>query len=51
MAGRWKSLFSRAEDSIVITETFDPENTNSIEVQKQGWQNILDNFKRYAEDK
>lgn len=41
--------FSPARDSTVITETFDPENTNSIEVQKKGWQNILDNFKRYAE--
>jgi len=32
-----------------ITETFDPENQNSIEMQKTGWQAILNNFKRYAE--
>jgi uncharacterized protein YndB with AHSA1/START domain len=32
-----------------ITETFDPENENPIEMQKGGWQAILDNFKKYAE--
>jgi len=32
-----------------ITETFDAENTHSIEMQQGGWQAILDNFKKYAE--
>jgi uncharacterized protein YndB with AHSA1/START domain len=32
-----------------ITETFDPESENSAEMQKAGWQSILDNFKQYAE--
>lgn len=32
-----------------IVETFDPEGTNPIEMQQQGWQAILDNFKKYAE--
>jgi uncharacterized protein YndB with AHSA1/START domain len=32
-----------------IIEAFDPETENSIELQKEGWQAILDNFKRYAE--
>lgn len=32
-----------------ITETFDPENTNPVELQQSGWQAILDNFKKYAE--
>lgn len=32
-----------------ITETFDAEATNPIEMQQQGWQAILDNFKKYAE--
>lgn len=34
-----------------ITTTFDAETLNSIEMQEQGWQSILNNFKRYAEQK
>jgi uncharacterized protein YndB with AHSA1/START domain len=29
-----------------ISETFEPENTNSLEMQKDGFQAILDNFKK-----
>lgn len=32
-----------------ITVTFDPENYNTPEFQKQGWQAILDSFKKYVE--
>jgi uncharacterized protein YndB with AHSA1/START domain len=32
-----------------IIETFEAESTNPIEMQKGGWQAILDNFKKYAE--
>ncbi len=32
-----------------IVETFDAENTHSIEMQRGGWQAILDNFKKYTE--
>jgi len=32
-----------------VTETFDPETTNPEEMQRSGWQAILDNFKRHAE--
>ena len=32
-----------------IVETFKAENTNSIEMQRSGWQVILDNFKKYTE--
>ncbi len=32
-----------------VTEAFDPEETNSLEMQRNGWQAILDNFKRYTE--
>jgi uncharacterized protein YndB with AHSA1/START domain len=32
-----------------ITEIFEPENENPIELQQQGWQAILDNFKSYVE--
>jgi uncharacterized protein YndB with AHSA1/START domain len=32
-----------------VTETFEPENTNSKELQQQGWQAILNNFKKHVE--
>lgn len=34
---------------VKIIETFDPEQENSEEMQKAGWQSILNNFKKYAE--
>jgi uncharacterized protein YndB with AHSA1/START domain len=38
------------ENKTEITETFEAENINSIELQQTGWQSILDNFKRYTEE-
>jgi uncharacterized protein YndB with AHSA1/START domain len=32
-----------------VVETFDPENENTSEMQQQGWQAILDNFKKHVE--
>jgi uncharacterized protein YndB with AHSA1/START domain len=32
-----------------VTETFDPENENTLELQKTGWQAILNNFKNHVE--
>jgi len=32
-----------------VTVSFDPEKDNPVEMQKGGWQAILDNFKRYVE--
>lgn len=32
-----------------IVESFEAETTNSIELQRTGWQAILDNFKNYVE--
>ena len=32
-----------------LVESFEAESTNSIEMQQGGWQNILDNFKKYTE--
>jgi uncharacterized protein YndB with AHSA1/START domain len=32
-----------------VEEAFEAESTNSHELQKNGWQAILDNFKKYAE--
>lgn len=35
--------------SILLTETFEPESTNTLELQRGGWQAIVDNFKKYTE--
>jgi uncharacterized protein YndB with AHSA1/START domain len=43
--------FQQIPDAVQITETFDPENENPEEVQRSGWQAILDNFKNYVETK
>jgi uncharacterized protein YndB with AHSA1/START domain len=32
-----------------LIETFEPEEVNSLELQQQGWQAILNNFKAYVE--
>lgn len=32
-----------------VTETFDPESENTHEMQRAGWQAILENFKRHVE--
>lgn len=34
-----------------ITVTFDPETENSLELQREGWQAILNNFKKYTESR
>ena len=36
-------------DQTEITITFDPENENPLELQRNGWQAILNNYKNYAE--
>jgi len=36
-------------DTTKVTETFDPETQNPIEMQRGGWQAILNNFKKYTE--
>ena len=41
--------FSQTENGVEVTETFEAENQNSIELQKFGWQAILNNFKTYIE--
>lgn len=41
--------FTSAGNSTTITESFEAESENSVEIQKSGWQSILDNFKRYTE--
>jgi uncharacterized protein YndB with AHSA1/START domain len=43
-------LFEAKGDQTHVTETFDPETENSEEMQRAGWQSILDSFKKYAEE-
>ena len=42
-------VFSAHGDKTEVVETFETESTNSIELQRNGWQAILDNFKKFAE--
>jgi predicted 3-demethylubiquinone-9 3-methyltransferase (glyoxalase superfamily)/uncharacterized protein YndB with AHSA1/START domain len=42
-------LFESANGMTHITETFEAENMNSLEMQQAGWQAILNNFKRHTE--
>ena len=44
-----KVYFKRDGDKTTVTETFEAEDTNPVEMQKAGWQALLDNFKKYAE--
>ena len=41
--------FTQMGNSTTIIESFEAESENSIELQKGGWQSILDNFKHYVE--
>lgn len=42
-------VFSQDGSSVKVVETFDAENMHAHEMQRAGWQAILDNFKKYAE--
>ena len=59
-----KSIHYRLEDNRIVTidfnetpagvrvvESFEAENENAAEQQKQGWQSILNNFKKHVERK
>ena len=42
--------FSPDGDATRVTETFDAENVHSVELQRAGWQSIMNNFKQYVEN-
>lgn len=44
-----KITFESLGDKTKIVETFDPESENTIELQRNGWQAILNNFKKHTE--
>lgn len=41
--------FSAENGATKIVESFEAEGVNSVEMQRAGWQAILDNFKTYTE--
>jgi len=43
--------FSSEGDQVKVEVMFDPEDENSAELQKAGWQAILDNFARHVSSK
>lgn len=43
-------LFISQGNATKVIETFDAESTHSIEMQRAGWQAIMDNFKNYTEE-
>lgn len=48
--GRKVSIhFSSLDGETQVTETFEAEDTHPLEMQRSGWQAILDNFKNYTE--
>jgi uncharacterized protein YndB with AHSA1/START domain len=48
--GRKVSIWFTANDKETkVVETFEAESINPIEMQRGGWQAILDNFKKYTE--
>lgn len=50
--GRKVSIYFEAlPNGTKVTESFEPESENSVELQKMGWQSIVDNFKKYVERK
>lgn len=44
-----KIVFTDQGNATQVTESFEAEDTNSIELQQSGWQAILDNFRKYTE--
>jgi uncharacterized protein YndB with AHSA1/START domain len=42
-------IFSVMGNQTKIMESFEAENVNPIDMQRFGWQSILDNFKNYTE--
>ena len=48
--GRYVEVkFEEEGEYVNIIETFEPEEVNSLDLQQQGWQLILNNFKAHSE--
>lgn len=42
-------IFENKGEETLVTESFEAESTHSLEMQQEGWQAILNNFKGYVE--
>jgi len=45
-----KNIFTSQGDKTKVVVNFEAETENPVEMQKGGWQAILDNFKKYTEN-
>jgi uncharacterized protein YndB with AHSA1/START domain len=45
-----KIYFTAEGDKTRVVETFEAETMNSVDMQRAGWQAILDSFKKYTEE-
>ncbi len=43
--------FNEMNGSTHVVERFDPDQSNPVDIQRAGWQAILDNFRKYVESK
>ena len=46
---KMKVTFASSDAGTIVIEEFEPEQENPAEMQRAGWQMILDNFKKYVE--
>ncbi|WP_010136237.1 SRPBCC family protein [Ochrovirga pacifica] len=44
-----ENWFKKVDQGVLVTTIFDADLENPAEMQKQGWQAILDHFKQYVE--
>ena len=48
--GRYVEVtFEEDGECVLVRESFEPEEVNGLDLQEQGWQLILNNFKAHAE--
>ena len=45
----FKNIDENIDENIEVITSFDSEGENSDELQREGWQSILNNFKKYVE--
>lgn len=46
----WKTWFRTENGFVKVTEKFEAEQINSLDLQQGGWQAILNNYKKYTEN-
>jgi uncharacterized protein YndB with AHSA1/START domain len=44
------TTFTKIDGGTEVISTFEAESENPVDMQKGGWQSILDNFKKYSEN-